>query len=200
LPMVAIGGYARRIQKTIGTEKFDKKLVEVIINEVDRLINITSEILEYSRSSKLNIRECDLNNIVSDSLDQLKNKLNGCGVETEKNFVRKNLTIKGDPERLKQVILNLVDNAADAMTKGGKLTIKTDRDKEYIVFEIEDTGEGIDKTGLANLFNLFYTTKNRGTGLGLPVSKKIIDDHGGYISVSSILGEGSKFSVKLPAG
>jgi len=200
IPLVAIGGYARRLLKTLGTDKFEPENIQVIIDEIDRLTHITEEILEYSRASKLNIRECDINNIIDESLDQLQGKLATCGVETEKHFGRKNLTVKGDPERLKQVILNLIDNAVDAMDKGGKLSIKTTRQKEYIVFDIADTGEGIDRNGLDNLFNLFYTTKNRGTGLGLPVSKKIVDDHGGCINVNSVVGSGSIFSIKLPAG
>jgi len=199
IPLVAIGGYARRILKTYGTDKFDPKMVEIIIEEVDRLANITSEILEYSRLSKLNIKECDVNNIIQQSLNQLEGKLAASGIKTEQNFCQKDLKIKVDPEKLKQVILNLIDNAVDAMNGGGKLKVKTSRQKEYVVLEITDTGEGIDKNDLDNLFNLFYTTKNRGTGLGLPVSKKIIDDHGGNIIINSTPGKGSVFSISLPA-
>jgi len=199
IPLVAIGGYARRILKTYGTNKCDPKMVEIIIEEVDRLANITSEILEYSRISKLNIKECDANNIIQQSLNQLEGKLTASGIKTEQNFGQKDLKIKVDPEKLKQVILNLIDNAVDAMNGGGKLKVKTSRQKEYVVFEIADTGEGIEKNDLDNLFNLFYTTKNRGTGLGLPVSKKIIDDHGGNIVINSTPGKGSVFSIRLPA-
>lgn len=199
IPLVAIGGYARRILKTIGTDKFDPKMVEIIIEEVDRLADITSEILEYSRISKLNIKECDVNNIIQQSLNHLEGKLAASGIKTEQNFSQKDLIIKVDPEKLKQVILNVIDNAIDAMNEGGKLKIKTSRQKEYVVLEISDTGEGIDKNDLDNLFNLFYTTKNRGTGLGLPVSKKIIDDHGGNIVINSTPGKGSVFSIRLPA-
>ncbi|MCP4582773.1 MAG: hypothetical protein GY839_14280 [candidate division Zixibacteria bacterium] len=199
VPLVSIGGYARRILKTIGTDKFDPQMAEIIISEVDRLTNISSEILEYSGSAKLQIKNCNLNDIITQSLDQLEEKLVSSGVETEKKFIRKNLTVKVDPDKFKQVVLNLVDNAVDAMDKGGKLKVKTSRHKEYIVLDIVDNGEGIDKRGLDNLFNLFYTTKNRGTGLGLPVSKKIIDDHGGNIVIKSNPGKGSVFSVRLPA-
>ncbi|MCD6162668.1 MAG: hypothetical protein J7K40_09680 [candidate division Zixibacteria bacterium] len=199
IPLVTIGGYARRILKTLGSDKFDKHMVEVIISEVNRLSKITSEILEYSRVSKLDINKCNLNSVVTDSLTQLENKLNSSGINIEKIFNRKTLNIKADSERLKQVILNLIDNAVDAMQDGGKLTIKTSKNKEYVVLDIIDTGSGVDKYSLENLFNLFYTTKEKGSGLGLPVSKKIIDDHGGYINVESIPGKGTSFSVRLPA-
>lgn len=199
IPLVTIGGYARRIYKTVGSDKFDKNMVKVIIDEVDRLTKISSSILEYSRSPKLNIRECDLNSIVNESLSQLNDKLDSSGIDTEKLFAGKNLKVSIDPERLKQVVLNLVDNAVDAMEKGGKLSIKTSKSNEYVTIDIQDTGSGIDEFGLENLFNLFYTTKDKGSGLGLPVSKKIIDDHGGYINVKSIPGKGTVFSVRIPA-
>lgn len=199
IPLVTIGGYARRILKTLGSDKFDKQMVEVIISEVNRLSRITSEILEYSRVSRLDINKCDLNNIVSNSLTQLENKLSSSGISVKKIFDRRALNIKADSERLKQVILNLIDNAVDAMLNGGKLTIKTSKNKEYVVLDIIDTGSGVDKYSLENLFDLFYTTKEKGSGLGLPVSKKIIDDHGGYINVDSTPGKGTSFSVRLPA-
>ena len=97
------------------------------------------------------------------------------------------------------MIFNLVDNAVDAMNNGGKLTVRTSKKKGYVVLDIKDTGVGISNKELENLFKLFYTTKEKGSGLGLAVSKKIIDDHGGYISVDSQPGEGTVFSVHIPA-
>ena len=140
-----------------------------------------------------------MNTVVDESLSQLEDKLESSDIDMEKIFCDETLHVKVDSERLKQVILNLVENAIDAMPNSGKLRIRTSRYNEYVVMDIEDTGPGIDKYGLENLFNLFYTTKNSGSGLGLPVSKKIIDDHGGYINVDSTLGKGTIFSVRLPA-
>ena len=198
IPLVTIGGYARRIRKTIGSHKFDEKMVDVIISEIDRLSGITSEILEYSRYPKLNIKECNLNKLIDETLSLLEDRLKNSMIISETFFAEQTLTIKADPERLKQVLLNIIDNAMDAMKSGGKLTIKTSRHNEYVGIEIADTGTGIDKSELENLFNLFYTTKDKGSGLGLPVTKKIVDDHGGNISVNSVPGEGTVFSIHLP--
>ena len=198
IPLVTIGGYARRMQKTIGSEKFDEKMVQVIVSEIDRLTRITSEILEYSRYPKLNIRECNLHELIDETLSLIEDRLKNSGIASEKLFAERKLIIKADPERLKQVLLNIIDNAMDAMKNGGKLTIKTSKNNEYVGIDIADTGVGIDKIELENLFNLFYTTKDRGSGLGLPVTKKIVDDHGGNISVNSIPGKGTVFSVHLP--
>jgi signal transduction histidine kinase len=199
IPLVTIGGYARRVKSTLETNKFDKEMVDIIIAEVDRLLMINSEILEFSRGARLNIRDCDLHNVVGDSLNLLKERFKNSGIKAERKFCSSRLTIKADPERLKQVILNLIENSVEAMNRGGKLIVRTIRQNDYVVLEIEDTGVGMDKESLDNLFKLFYTTKEKGSGLGLPVSKKIIDDHGGTISVRSIPGSGTVFSVHLPA-
>jgi signal transduction histidine kinase len=199
IPLVTIGGYARRIKNTINTDKFDKKTIDVIISEVDRLMKINSEILEYSRIARLNVQECDVNHIIDDSLSQMQDRFKASGIKAECRYTKPSLMLKADPERLKQVILNLVDNAVEAMNNGGKLMVKTTKLNDYVVLEIADTGAGLDKEGIDNLFKLFYTTKTHGCGLGLPVTKKIVDDHGGHINVSSAPGIGTVFSVHLPA-
>jgi signal transduction histidine kinase len=84
------------------------------------------------------------------------------------------------------------------MNYGGRLTLRTTRQNDYIILEVEDTGAGFNEDCMANLFKLFYTTKARGSGLGLPVTKKIVDDHGGYINVNSTPGKGTIFTVHLP--
>jgi hypothetical protein len=199
IPLVTIGGFARRIKNTLNTDKFDRRMVDIIITEVDRLLKINSEILEYSRAARLNIRDCDLNLLLGESLSLLKDRFKNSGIKAEKKFCTPKLCVKADPERLKQVILNLVENAVEAMEGGGKLSVRTMRNNDYVVLEIEDTGVGIDREGINNLFKLFYTTKENGSGLGLPVSKKIVDDHGGYINVNSKPGVGTVFAVHLPA-
>jgi signal transduction histidine kinase len=199
IPLVTIGGYARRIKSTMGTSKFNKEMVDVIIAEVDRLLNINSEILEFSRRSRLNIRECDLNAVVTDSFNLFKDRFKSSGIRAEKKLQSSKLMVRGDPERLKQVVLNLIENSLEAMTHGGRLIVRTMRQNDYAALEIEDTGVGMDKESMDNLFKLFYTTKEKGSGLGLPVSKKIVDDHGGTINVQSIPGSGTIFSVHLPA-
>lgn len=199
IPLVTIGGYARRVKSTVGTSKFNAEMVDVIIAEVDRLLKINSEILEFSRRARLNIRECDLNAVVADSFNLFKDRFKNSGIRAEKKLFSSKLIVHADPERLKQVILNLIENSLEAMTRGGRLIVRTVRQNDYVVLEIEDTGIGMDKESMDNLFKLFYTTKEKGSGLGLPVSKKIIDDHGGTINVQSIPGSGTVFSVHLPA-
>ncbi len=198
IPLVTIGGYARRLKALASTGRIDSALIEIIISEIDRLLTINSEILEYSRAPKLSLRECDLCELLTDAIAQMKDRMAGMAIETGIEFHKKKMMIKIDPERMRQVVLNLVANAVEAMKKGGRLTIRTRQDNDYVVIEIQDTGEGIAAEEMDNLFRLFYTTKSNGSGLGLPVTKKIIDDHGGFINVRSKKGEGTTFYVHLP--
>ncbi len=198
-PLITIGAYTRRLLNTFGTDKFSKEYLEVILHEVDRLEKISSEILDYSKEIRLEITSCDLCGIINEILKILGEKLEDYKIRVKTKFHDRQVPIRADANRIRQVIYNLLQNAMDAMKlEGGKLTITTHTEANYTVFEIEDTGEGILKEAQEKLFTPFYSTKAKGSGLGLPVSKKIIDDHGGYIKVETERGKGSKFSVYLP--
>jgi signal transduction histidine kinase len=103
-----------------------------------------------------------------------------------------------DGHRLRQVIFNLVENAIDSMPTGGDLTVATGLRNNYLSLEISDSGYGIPENELPKLFTPFFTTKSKGSGLGLPVSKKIIDAHGGFIDITTEVGKGSRFTIFLP--
>ena len=95
--------------------------------------------------------------------------------------------------------MNLILNAIEAMPQGGRLNVTSDRTEQTLRLKIEDTGQGISEEGAKNIFEPFYTTKEQGLGLGMPYAKKIIEQHGGTISLSSRLGEGTTIAIALPA-
>ena len=103
-----------------------------------------------------------------------------------------------DADQIKQVLINLIKNAVEAMPQGGTITIRTRGNAKGIFVEVQDTGKGITPEHLNEIFNPFFTTKEKGTGLGLAVSLKILNDHNGELLVSSQVGEGSVFTVRLP--
>jgi len=103
-----------------------------------------------------------------------------------------------DPEKIKQVIINLIKNAIEAISEEGKLIIQTDQDRDFVKIHITDTGIGIPAESINEIFNPFFSTKKKGTGLGLAISYKIIKDHKGEIKISSELGKGSSFVIYLP--
>jgi signal transduction histidine kinase len=197
-PLVTIGGYAQRLLRNFGSDRFEREDLEVIVEEIDRLDRITRELLEYSKESPLELESCDFNLLVSKSMEVLAPKLKDHNITLRLDYHPQELQGRLDRHRLRQVIFNLVENAIDSMSSGGDLTIATGRRDNYLSLEISDTGAGIPKEKLPKLFTPFFTTKSKGSGLGLPVSKKIIDAHGGFIDIATEVGKGSRFTIFLP--
>lgn len=197
-PLVAIGGFARRVLKKAEQGKQISDELEVILKETERLERITSEILDYSKATQLNYEKKDLNLLIKEALEVLKDKLKYNGIKLKARLSLETPLINIDPKRIEQVLFNLIENAIEAMPQGGVLTIRTKKKEDFALFEIEDTGSGISQENLEKLYVPFFTTKPKGSGLGLPVSKKIIADHSGYIEVKSELDKGTKFTVYLP--
>jgi len=197
-PLVTMGGYARRALRKAEEGKLVPHELEVIVKETERLESITSEILDYSKATKLNYEKKDLNQLIKDAIEVFKGKLRYNGIWLKTRFSLEPSILNFDPKRIEQILFNLIENAIDAMPEGGTLTIRTKRNEEFAIFEVEDTGSGITAENLQKLYIPFFTTKPKGSGLGLPVCKKIIADHQGYIEVKSEVGKGSKFTVYLP--
>lgn len=197
-PLIAIGGYARRALKTYKGGKLDPHDLEIIAQEVKRLEGITSEILDYSGGSKLSIQKNSLNRIIQEALEVLEAKLKYNNILLQTSFSDESQEVDVDSHRIKQVLFNLIENAIDSMFGGGTLSIRTKKKNNYVILEVEDTGNGIPQEDMKKLFIPFHSTKPSGSGLGLAVSKKIVDDHAGSIEVESKPNEGTKFIIQLP--
>lgn len=197
-PLIAIGGYARRSLSNPEKQKLDPRDLEVILSEVERLEKLISQVLEYPKETKLSLAKRDLNQIIQETLEVLKDRLESSSIQLKTKFSKDIKEIEIDAQRIKQVLFNLIVNAIEAMPQGGSLTFTTQKKKNSVKLQIEDTGKGIPDEELKNLFIPFYTTKPKGSGLGLAVSKKIIADHKGTIEVQSQVNMGTKFSIVLP--
>jgi signal transduction histidine kinase len=198
-PLVTIGGYARRAQRSHEKGEDITHDLGVMIEEISRLEEITRDVLDYSGRRELNLKDVSLNSIIDETLEIVGGKLSLGNLEAETVLCDGDLVVRADKNRLKQVLYNLIDNAVQAMPDGGKLTIKSGFESGYCWFSVADTGSGMSTDTKANVFEPFFTTKDGGVGLGLPVSKRIVADHGGYVEVSSTPGEGSSFRVYLPS-
>lgn len=184
------------------------ELLEIIVEEANRLNNVVTRFLDYARSERPGREgadKVDLNQVVRKTVQLLQQDLLK-SVEVRVRIDEMLPSIAGDPESLMQVFLNLGQNALQAMPDGGILEILTTRRRrsrlgygQFAEVRFRDTGIGIPRDKLKKLFIPFYTTKQRGTGLGLAISHRIINQHGGTIEVRSTLGQGSTFSVFLPA-
>lgn len=201
-PLVAIGGYARRAMKKMQNHKkasvSNLEELKVIIDEVERLETITSEILDYSKDFKLKLEDKDINHIINEAIEILEENLRYNNIRVKTDFSEDLGTVKVDSSRLKQALFNLIENACEAMFEGGTLSLRTQRKDKFVVVEIKDSGFGIPEKDIKMLFVPFFTTKPNGSGLGLSVTKKIIEQHQGFIQVQSKPGEGTEFLVYLP--
>ena len=201
-PLVAIGGYARRalnkIQNTQNGYQSNLKELKVIVDEVERLETITSQILDYSKDLKLKLEDQDINQVIEETLEVLKENLRYNNIKVITDFSKGLGMIKLDSSKLKQALFNLIENACEAMFEGGNLSLATERKDDFLVVKIKDSGSGITEKNLKKLFTPFFTTKPNGSGLGLPVTKKIVEEHQGSIQVESRVGEGTQFSLFFP--
>jgi len=202
-PLVAIGGFARRLNRTITDESHEKRYTETIIKEVARLERILDDIETYTHDDSLTFEEWDLRHIVEECLTMVSEEVHAEGVQLVKEFAEELPKVKGDYHQLKHAFSNVISNAYQAMNGKGRLSIRihpvSKNGSSFVRVEVEDTGKGIDPENLHNIFNPFYSTKDARLGLGLPIVHKIIISHRGQIEVDNRPGEGVNFIITLPA-
>jgi signal transduction histidine kinase len=201
-PLVSIGGFTRRLLKSMDQDSPHRVYIEVIINEVTRLEKTLSEVLDFSRDTLGHLEEHNLNDVLNEALYILRRDLKEEKIKILKDF-RDIPSVLIDERQIKHVFFNLFFNAQQAMEKGGLLMVKTYAatiaDRVYTVCEVSDEGPGIAPEVLPNIFNPFFTTKDTGTGLGLSIVHKIISRHNGVIEVVNRPEKGATFTIKLPA-
>ena len=187
-------GASPRLAKSLGN----------ITAEVDRLAGRVKELLQFVRPAERRSLALDLNTVLRAALRLMEGRMSEARVKVDERLATALPTINGDPMLLEQVFTNLIGNAAEATPEGGTITVTTRTEPDpggglVVVVEIRDTGGGIASGDTARIFDLFYTTKAQGTGVGLAIVKKFTEAHGGTITVQSQPGEGAVFRVSLPA-
>jgi signal transduction histidine kinase len=202
-PITVIGGLTERLKKTIPPETKEKEYLDLISLEAKRLEEILKDVLVFSSKPFFLKEKQDINKIIEESLDAYEDACKGYSIKVHKCF--SNVTEAYIDKRLvKEAINNLISNAIDVMPNGGSLTVVTSEDslsgKNYVTLKVTDTGAGISEENLRMIFEPFFTTKmsKKETGLGLPITKKIVEGHGGFIKVESSVGKGSTFSLFFP--
>jgi hypothetical protein len=197
-PLSNIGGFARSIMRT--PESFERvvKNAKIIVEEASRLENMLQGVMDFVRPTAPQRRQIDFNSVAERVFRTLAEHLSSRNIHSSLDLDRSIPEVNIDENQVTQVLHNLIRNAADSMPHGGALGIKTGRDGDLVFLTITDSGAGIPPDVLEQIFEPFYTTKPDGTGLGLAVSKKIIDDHGGRIEVQSQVGKGTTFRILLP--
>ena len=197
-PLTAIGGFSRRIIEHSDDPKIVKQGAEIIFNEVNRLEKILANVLNFTKVSKPFRKLHNINRLL-DSVIQLHDPLfKDHKIVLERNYSSDLSYVYLDEDQMRQVFNNIFTNCIYSMPDGGKITISTSSDEESAIIAIQDTGIGMPEEVLENMFNPFYTNRQGGTGLGMAVTQKIIQEHDGKIEVHSEVGKGTLFRIYLP--
>jgi len=175
-----------------------EKYLAVSKGEITRLDYIVSQFLQAIRPSAPQLRMASLNDVVKETLELLRPEIENRGVTIKERLARQLPASPIDPVQIKQALVNLIKNAIQAMTKGGVLSVQTDSGAEGVIVSVADTGGGIPQEQINRIFEPFYTTKKKGTGLGLMIVQRIVRDHNGRIDLESHVGKGTVFRVWLP--
>lgn len=199
-PLAGISSYAQMLLQQIPSNDPKHKLLEKIHVQTLRASGIVNNLLNFSRTGDAQFREVDLNRVLDDTFQLLETQLRNVKFEIVRNYGHDLPAAHGSASKLQQVFMNLILNARDAMSGGGRLTITTRLVDTSLVVDFRDTGVGIAPENIARIYDPFFTTKEvgQGTGLGLALSYGIIQEHGGRIFVESRPGEGAHFTIKLP--
>ena len=197
-PLGTITIYAHILLKGMEADDPRREDLMLIISEASRTKDIVQGLLSFARETKLKPGDTNINELLEDTLGLLVNQSLFQNIKIKKVFYQDLPTIFADATQLKQVFLNIILNAAQAMEGKGEIAVTTWKDKGDIKIKIHDTGPGIPPEHVGKLFNPFFTTKEKGTGLGLAISYGIIERHSGKIDVETELGKGSTFTISLP--
>jgi signal transduction histidine kinase len=198
-PLVSLGGFTRRLAKKLQSPE-DKKYIDIILSEVSRLEGVIHDNLSYIKEAAPQPTEADINAVLRDILMLYEDELAQRQIRIESDLSPVLTCLIADTRQMKQAVINIMKNAMEAMENGGTLSVKTYPlpDAHEAAIEIGDTGPGITDKVMHNIFNPYYTTKHRGTGLGLPITNRIIKAHKGTIEIRNKDSGGAVFTIKLP--
>ena len=195
-PLTGIAGATYYLKARLGPimDKKSREMFEVIEKDVGYSNKIINDLLEYSREIRLELKEKSSKSILEEALSSLKIPSN-IQIRDE---ISRNLKLKVDVDKIRRVFVNIIKNAFDAMPKGGTLTIKSKKTNDDVSFSFHDTGIGMPKKTMEKLWTPLFTTKAKGMGFGLSICKRIVEAHGGKISIESTLRKGTTISVTIP--
>ncbi|MFA4837584.1 MAG: ATP-binding protein, partial [Dehalococcoidia bacterium] len=195
-PLSGIKGYAQVIEKKPCDER-NSGFARRIVAETRRLETLVSDLLAYARNDRGSMATMDLAEVVSHTADLLRHEAEQLHIDIISQCPEKMLIV-GNRDWLGQVLLNLGKNAVQAMPDGGILRITAAAGDKHVIIRVIDNGQGIRQEELPRIFEPFFTSRARGTGLGLALSRKIVEEHGGSIEVQSAVGQGTTVFITIP--
>ncbi|MFP5213529.1 MAG: ATP-binding protein [Acidobacteriota bacterium] len=199
-PLSSIKGFATILASRFPEEDKSRTIADVMVQEVERLNRVVTELLDYARPTELSRRSCSCADMLRHTLSLVERDARLRNIEIASTTIPEDLTLEADPDRLSQVLLNLYLNGLQAMDHGGTLKVEAFREDGRAVLNVTDTGHGIPSEHLPHIFDPYFTTKPSGVGLGLANVHKFVEAHGGEIEVASNPGQGTTFTIRLPLG
>ena len=199
-PLTGISSFTQMLLEGALPEDPKTKVLETIERQTFRAAKIVNGLLNLARPAQVDSGPCDINAVIGDVLALLEHQFRTGRIQVRKEFATTAPIVQGIEYKLQQVFLNLLLNARDAMPKGGWLTLLTRADASGAIVEVGDTGSGIPADQLSRIYDPFFTTKaiGKGTGLGLSITYGIVQEHGGSITCDSVVGQGTRFTLRLP--
>jgi PAS domain S-box-containing protein len=205
-PLATVALRTESLMMQLREDEPKRRALEIVAQEVDRMASLVNNLLQFSRRSHRQVSTVDVCDEIANSVDFVSFHLRSHRIEVVRDSVAALPTIQADRQQLRQLFLNLLTNASDAMPHGGTLTLTArsgtnESEEGAVVIEFADTGEGIAPADLEKIWDPFFTTKpeGRGTGLGLGICRRIIEEHGGTIAIESEIGKGTIVRIVFPA-
>jgi two-component system sensor kinase FixL len=197
-PLAIIGGFAQQLQKIPGLEEKNQHKLGIIMEEVSRLEDMIAQMRDFVKRPSLKKEAGNMDTLLDEVVEMFEEILQEQNVTLKREKAPENPTVNFDHQQIRQVLINLIKNALEVMPQGGELTVTSRVRALNLEVSIGDTGQGMTPEIKANIFQPYFTTKEKGTGLGLAISQTILEEHGGSISVDSVPGAGSTFTIQIP--
>ena len=197
-PLMLMAGFATQVMRTLPEDDPGRDKLHIISQEAKRLEKMLNQVRDFTRPQSPNKTRAQINDLIQETLNLVREELDLANINLDLNLSPEIPETGFDQSQIKQVLINLIKNAWEATPGGGTISISSSLEKDHIQVSVQDTGTGISSDKQKEIFNPFFTTKDKGTGLGLAVTYRIIQDHHGEIRMESKLGKGTKFSFYLP--
>jgi signal transduction histidine kinase len=201
-PLTSMKTFAQLIQEKYNDAEFRDKFSKIVLYDIERINGLIEDLLDFSEEKKSpGINNFDVTVLLDETVNYVKNKfeIENKIINIEKQYDNYGFNLYGNSKKLKHAFVNIINNGCQAMNGGGVLKVAVNSNDTNVDIAITDSGEGISPEDIEKIFDPFVTTKKMGMGIGLAISKKIIEDHGGKIKVKSELSMGTTFTISLPA-